>query len=108
MYIIVQALLTTKWVKLIEKKEFVAATFNSNTKTFIKYVPFVTSADLNIHLFYRVQVALIILDKAFTVIPSEYGDFAIIIFLNFEAKLPKYTRINYHCIDLLDYQQLLD
>ena len=38
LYTAVEALLTTKWVELIEKKEFAKAALDEESKTFVVYV----------------------------------------------------------------------
>lgn len=55
-YKIVKAFLIKKYVKLIEKKEFVAANFDLDDITFIVYIAFI-SQNIDIHLFWVVYIA---------------------------------------------------
>lgn len=64
MYTIIEALPTTKRVELIEKKEFVTTTLNSDDETFIIYISSFTIFYQNIYPFCRVQVALSIQNEA--------------------------------------------
>ena len=56
----------------------------------------------DIHLLCRVQIAVLIANKALILIFMEYSDFADIFFLKLPSKLPKYIEINYHAIELVD------
>lgn len=56
LYIATEAFFTTRQVELIEKKEFVAVTFDPKDKTFIISIASFTNFD-NIHLFPRAPIA---------------------------------------------------
>lgn len=43
LYTIIEALQTTKWVELVEKKEFIAIVFNLDDDTFIAHIAFLAS-----------------------------------------------------------------
>ncbi len=54
-YTTAEALLTTSWVKLIDKKEFGKAVLNKNSETFVVYVA--TLKAMTIHLLSAAQIA---------------------------------------------------
>ena len=61
-----KALLTTKRIKLVGKKEFVVVALNSEYETFVVYVASFSSTSLNAHVhpFYRPQIFGLIIKKA--------------------------------------------
>ena len=64
----------TKWVEIIDKKEFTKAAFDENFEAFIVYI---TSFSLNSMLIYTakaVQIALLIAEKV--KISTDYLDFS--------------------------------
>ena len=100
--------MTTKCVKLIEKKEFTAATLDLKYEAFLVYI-----AALNINLNDKVYpskkawIAHLKANKVFTKILNRYADFADDFSSKLAAKLPEHTRINDHVIELVDDQQPL-
>lgn len=89
---------------MIERKEFVATALNLADEAFIVNVAFFSS-DANIRLFYRPQIASLKADEAPTDISSKYVKFIDVFSSNLAAKLPKYTKINNHAIDLIEAKQ---
>lgn len=70
-------LLTTKRVKLIEKKRFVIVALDPNYKTFIIYI---TTLNINfasgteIYISKKAQIAHLKIDKAFIEVQSKYAN----------------------------------
>lgn len=58
LYIIIETLLTTKQIELIEKKEFVTVAFDLDIKIFVMHIAFLVSSDF--HPLYRVKIAFFI------------------------------------------------
>ncbi len=101
-------LLTTRQVELMGKKEFVAAAFDPEYKVFVVYIA-VLSIDSGdeIHPSKRAQIAYLKMDKAPTKVFGKYADFIDIFSPKLVVKLPEYTEINNHTIELVDDWQLL-
>lgn len=78
-------------MELVEKKEIAARILDLDNKTFVVYVFFLASSNLNIdiYLFYRAQIASFIVDKTPTTILFEYTNFADVFFPDFAVKFPK-------------------
>ena len=95
--------MTTKQVKLIRKKEFVAAASDLEHKTFVVYIA-TFSVDLGdeMHLLIRAQIAYLKADEAPTKVSSEYVDFANIFSPKLAAELSEHTRINNYAIKFVD------
>lgn len=86
----------------MKKKEFVATVLDPNDKTFVVYIVFFVITSTNINLSYKAQIALLIQNKAFTIILSEYGDFANMFFFNLVAELLEYIGIKDYLINLIE------
>lgn len=88
---------------MVKNKEFAATAFDPDDKIFIVYIAFFANYNLsiNFYLFYRAQIALLIVYKSLTAIPSKYADFANVFSPDFANKLSKYTRINNYLIDIV-------
>lgn len=56
-------------MKLVEKKEFLVETFDPEYETFAIYIASFTNFDLDVHLFYKSQLAGLIQKKTFAIIP---------------------------------------
>lgn len=82
MYIIVEVLPTIKWVKLVEKKEFIVAALDLDDKTFIIYVASLHIASTDIYPSWTVQIASLIQNKTCIMVSFEYTDYADIFSLN--------------------------
>lgn len=104
-YTISKALLITRWVKLVGKKEFATIAFYLDDKIFIVYVAFFISLDPIYH-FYNTQIPFLKADKTFSVIPIEHTDFVDIFSLILTTKLLEYIKINNYIINLLDNKYL--
>ena len=93
---------------LMGKKKFVAVMLDLEHEIFVVHVVSLSSITsfnsflLNVHLFCRLHIANLIVEKAFTIVPNKYVDFVNVFFLDFVSKLFKHTEINNHSIELLD------
>ena len=103
-YTTAEALLTTKRVELIDKKEFAKAVLDENSKTFVMHV-----ASLNlvprIYLDREIQIAFLLTKKV--KISDKYSDFINVFSEKKALVLPKCTELNEHIIDLVDGKQPL-
>lgn len=102
-YKAVEALLKTKYIKIINQKEFAIVVQNENNKIFIVYIAaLVRSIILPIYLLYKTYVTLLISMKNF----AKDSNFLDIFFSDSIAKLLKHIRIYKHYINLLNHKQL--
>ena len=103
-YTIEEALSTTKRVELVGKKEFAAAALDPGHETFVVHVASLESSSQegNVHLSCRAQIATLVANKAPTLIPTEYSDFADVFSPELASELLEYTGINDHAIKLVD------
>lgn len=92
---------STKWVELVEKKEFTAIALDLRDEIFIVLVAFVANSD-STYLSQRVQIVSLKKDKVFALDLPKYFDFTNIFFLVLVAELLKYIGINNYIIELLD------
>ncbi len=103
-------LLTTKSVKLIEKKEFVVEPLGSDYETFVVYIAvFNISSDISnkVHLSKRTQNIHLKADKVLKNVSSKYIDFANIFSPKLAIRLLKHISINNNAIKLgNDWQSL--
>ena len=113
-YITKKALPTTRRVKLVDKKEFVATALNSEYEAYVVYVASLSSTSLasfgsiplNVHPFWRPQIFGLIVKEALTKIPAKYSDFADVFSPDLASGLPKHTGINDYALQLVhEYQQ---
>ena len=106
-----EALLTTRYIELVGKKEFAAAAFDPEHKTYVVYVRSVcsnvspSSSPLNVYLSQRPQIFGLIAKEASTKVLAKYSNFADNFSLDLASELPKHTKINDHAIELVDGQQ---
>lgn len=105
-YTIEKAFPIIKQVQLIRKKKFTAFIFDLRNKTFIINVIFLNSPNKDqkkeMYLFYKVQIAALMINKAFTLISTEYFNFINIFSSKLTFKLFKNTGINNYIIKLID------
>ena len=105
-----KALLTTKHVKLIDKKEFSATALDLKSKTFIIYIISLSSIasanfsppKLNVHPSRKPQISNLIVKKALTKVFAEYSDFVDVFSPDLTSEFFKHIRINNHGIELVD------
>ena len=102
-------LLTTRRIELVGKKEFVVAAFDPEHETYIIHVAFLSStpliAFLNVHHSREPQIFGLIAEKAPTKVLAKYLDFVDVFSLDLVTKLPEYTEIKTHAIDLEESKQ---
>ena len=97
-----EALPTTCWVELIDKKELAKAVLDENIKAFVVHLASLTS-QMSIYSAREAQIALLIAEKV--TVPAEYSDFADIFSKESATVLPERTGINEHAIKLEDGKQ---
>lgn len=104
MYITTKSLSIIRQVELIKKEEFASIVFDLEDKTFIIYVAFLVSLnlDIEIHFFGHAQIVLLKANKVFIVVPSKYIDLINIFSPNFVAKLPEYIKINNYSFNFVN------
>ena len=99
-----EALPTTQRVEIIDKREFIAAALNVDSEIFVLHVAALAEpTTIPIYLSCQAQVAVLISKE--TGISAEYSNFSNVFSSDSTAKLPEYTRINNHLINLLDNKQ---
>ena len=96
-------LLTIRQVKLIGKKEFVAAVLDPKHKAFIIHIA-ALSADSSDKVYpsKRTQIAHLKANKALSKVPSKYTDFLDVFSPKLAADFPEHTGIDDHAIELVD------
>ena len=103
-YTAAKALLMTKRVEIINKREFAAAELNADDETFMVHVAALAKlTTMPIHPSRQAQVAALTSEE--TGIPAEYSDFSDVFSSDSAAELSKHTGINDHSINLLDDKQ---
>ena len=103
-YISEEAIPTTRWVELINKKKFAKLALDENIKVFVIHIASFTSKIL-IYSAWKAQITLLIA-KEF-IMPAEYADFANVLLKKSAKLLLGRTSINNHIIKLIDDKQLL-
>lgn len=66
------------------------------------YMILLTNSDLNIYLFYRLQIFSLIAKKIFIKTSIKYLDFPNMFILKLAFKVSKYIKINNHIIKVID------
>ncbi len=102
-YITGDILPSTKWVKLIGKKEFTVVAYDSKYEAFVVHIVALNIDSSNeMYPSKRVQIAHLKADEAPTEMPNKYADFIDVFLLKLAIELPEHTRINDHSIELVD------
>lgn len=101
-YTAAEALLTTKRVELIKKKEFVAAALNEDKKTFAVHV---ASSLKPANLSRDAQITSLNAEKAPDAVPSEYSNYVDVFLLGSTAEILEHNSIGDYAIDLVDGKQ---
>ena len=96
-----EALPTTKWVKVIDWKEFAAAALNPDEKAFIVHVASL-SLGSRVAIYLVRETQIVVLDTKKVIVPPEYSDYADVFLEASAVELPKHTGINNHPINLVD------
>ena len=105
-YIIKEALPTTKYIKLVRKKEFTPAALNLEYEIFIVHVTFLSFTFLDVYPFCRLKLFGLIAKKAPIKVPDKYINFADVLSPGLAFKLLKHIKINDYAIELVNSQQL--
>ena len=103
-----EALLATRHVDLVGKKEFTAAALDPEYETYVVHIAFLSStslAFLDVHPSQRSQISGLIAKEALTKVPAKYSDFADVFSLDLASELYEHTGISDHAIELVDGQQ---
>ena len=101
-YITTKTLPTTKWIELIDKKEFAKAVLDENSKTFVVYVAFLSPVP-GIYPDKEAQIASLFNKK--DKIPDKYLDFVNVFLEKKTLVLLERTKLNKYTINLEDGKQ---
>lgn len=94
-------------MKLVEKKEFMAAVFDLKKKTFAVHIAFLVISNANkVYPSCKAPIASFWFDETLITIFLEYSNFVDIILTKQAPKLLKYIEINNDAIDLVDSKLL--
>ena len=105
-YTAAEALLTTKRVEIINKREFAIAVLNADDEIIVVYVAALAEPTIMpIHSSRQAQVAALTSEEIR--IPAEYSDFSNVFSSDSAAELPEHTGINNQPINLLNNKQPL-
>lgn len=104
LYINIKVLHIILWEELIGEKEFAVITLNPNNETWIIYVSFLISSDLDleIHFSWIAQIVFLNTNKTLTSVHFESTNFVDICFINLATKLLEHIKINNYTIDLVE------
>ena len=103
-YTAAEEISTTKWVKLINKKEFAKAALDEESKTFVVHVAALElspkSAKMTMHSSQAAQITASKQDETFTKVLPKYADYTEVFSFDLAMELPKNNAINEHAIEL--------
>lgn len=94
----VETLITTKRIEIINNKEFIKAVLDQDMKGFVIYDLSLNLRKMSIHPTYKAQIVLLIAEKAS--IFAKYLNFRNVFSKKSEKKLFKYFHLSKHSIDL--------
>ena len=100
-----KALPTTERVQIIDKKDFVIAALDADSKTFVVHVAFREREGMPVHSERQAQVGALLFNEAPTEVPAEYSDYSDVFSAEHAAELPENTGINEHAIKLEEGKQ---
>ena len=112
-YIAKKAFLITRYIELMDKKEFAPIALDPKHETYIIHIKSISSValpsfsmlNIDVHPSCRPQISDLIAKKALIKFSAKYLDFADVFSLDLASKLLEYTKINNHAIKLVDGQQ---
>ena len=106
-YTAAEALLTTKRVEFIDKKEFTKAALDEEFEIFVMHVTALEAllAGMAIYSSQETQILALIQDKAPTKVPPEYADYTDVFLFELAMELPKNIGIIKHAIELHNGKQ---
>ena len=99
-YTINKALPTIKQVQLVDPKEFVIATLDADSKTFVMHVAIQKREKMLVYSKMQAWVRALLFDKASTAVLVEYSDYSNVFSAENAAKLLENIEINEHTIKL--------
>ena len=106
-----KALLTTKQVLIIDKKDFVITALDTDSKTFVVYMTFREREKMPVHskrqAQIKAQVGALLFNKAPIEVLAEYSDYSNFFSAEHTAELLENTGINEHAIKLEEGKQPL-
>ena len=100
-----EALPTTERVQIIDKKDFVIAALDADSKTFVMHVAFRERERMPVHSERQAQVRALLFNKALIEVPAEYSDYSDVFSAEHAAELPENTGMNKHAIELEEGKQ---
>ena len=106
-YTINKALITTEQVQIIDKKDFVMAALDANSKMFVVHVAIWKQEEMPMHSKRQAQVGALLFNKAPTKVLAEYSDYNNVFSAEYVAELPGNTKINKYAIELEEGKQPL-
>lgn len=106
-YTFIKAILTTKEVEVVEKKEFVLAVLNSKKKTYVIHMASFASFNSQIYFFQKATIRVLKTTNILISVSNKYGDFINIFLSNLTTQNLEYIKINNYIIKLIDNLQLL-
>ena len=104
-YITNKALATTEQVQIINKRDFVIAALDADSKTFVVHVAIQKREEMPVHSEKQAQVGALLFNKALTEVPAEYFDYSDVFLAEYAAELLENTEMNKHTIELEEDKQ---
>ena len=95
-----KALPTTEQVQIINKKDFVIAALDTNSKTFVVHVAIREREKMPIHFEKQAQIGALIFNEALTAILAKYFDYNDIFLADYAVELLEHTRMIDYAIEL--------
>ena len=99
-----KALPTTEQVQIIDKKDFVIAALDADSKTFVVHVAIQERERMPVYserqAQIEAQVGVLLFNKASIEVPAEYSDYSVVFSTEHAAELPENTGMNEHAIKL--------
>ena len=103
-YITNKALLTTKQVQIINKKDFVIAALDIDSEMFVVHMAIWKQEEMLVHSKRQAQikphVKALLFNEALTEVPAEYSDYSDVFSIEYAAEFPENTRVNKYAIKL--------
>ena len=95
---------------MIDKKDFVIAALDANSKMFVVHVAIREQKEMPVHFKkqaqIKAQIGALLFNEAPTEVPVEYSDYSNGFSAEHAAELPENTGINEHAIELEEDKQL--
>lgn len=101
-YFSTKAILTSKQVKQLRKKEFRVTTLDLKKETYIVNMINLGSSDLYIHFSLKAQIKVLLSINICKTFINKYIDFVNVFSPDLATKLPEYIKMNNYKIELID------